>query len=97
MRGFLNSIFYAVVGTAVNVMLTLLAAYPLSRKDLRGRGAIMFFFFFTTLFSGGLIPTYLVVARPGAAQHPLGADPARGALGLEPDHHPHLLPDHHPR
>ena len=65
MRGFLNSIFYAVAGTAVNVVLTLLAAYPLSRQDLRGRGWIMFFFFFTTLFSGGLIPTYLVVRDLG--------------------------------
>ena len=64
-RGFLNSVFYAVVGTAVNVVMTLLAAYPLSRKDLRGRGAVMFFFFFTTLFNGGLIPTYLVVRDLG--------------------------------
>jgi putative aldouronate transport system permease protein len=64
-RGFLNSIFYAVAGTAVNVVLTLLAAYPLSRGDLRGRGWITFFFFFTTLFSGGLIPTYLVVKDLG--------------------------------
>ena len=64
-RGFLNSVFYAVVGTSVNVVLTLLAAYPLSRKDLPGRGWIMFFFFFTTLFSGGLIPTYLVVRDLG--------------------------------
>jgi putative aldouronate transport system permease protein len=64
-RGFLNSVFYATVGTAINVTLTLLAAYPLSRKNLRGRGPIMFFFFFTTLFSGGLIPTYLVVRDLG--------------------------------
>jgi multiple sugar transport system permease protein/putative aldouronate transport system permease protein len=64
-RGFLNSVFYAVVGTAVNVTLTILAAYPLSRKNLPGRGGIMFFFFFTTLFSGGLIPTYLVVRDLG--------------------------------
>jgi multiple sugar transport system permease protein/putative aldouronate transport system permease protein len=64
-RGFLNSIFYATVGTALNVTLTILAAYPLSRKNLRGRGPIMFFFFFTTLFSGGLIPTYLVVRDLG--------------------------------
>jgi putative aldouronate transport system permease protein len=64
-RGFLNSIFYAVVGTSVNVVLTLLAAYPLSRKDLYGRGWIMFAFLSTTLFSGGLIPTYLVVRDLG--------------------------------
>jgi len=64
-RGFLNSVFYTVVGTAVNVVLTMLAAYPLSRRDLWGRGWIMFFFFFTTLFNGGLIPTYLVVKELG--------------------------------
>jgi putative aldouronate transport system permease protein len=59
--GFLNSIFYTVAGTAVSVILTLLAAYPLSRRDLPGRGLFMFLFLFTLLFSGGLIPTYLVV------------------------------------
>ncbi|MGH2557999.1 MAG: carbohydrate ABC transporter permease [Thermomicrobiales bacterium] len=64
-RGFLNSLFYTVVGTAVSVTLTILAAYPLSRKDLYGRGVIMFLFFFTLLFSGGLIPTYLVVKDLG--------------------------------
>jgi putative aldouronate transport system permease protein len=42
-------------------VLTLLAAYPLSRPDLPGRGLLTFLFFFTTLFNGGLIPTYLVV------------------------------------
>ena len=66
-RGFLNSIFYTVVGTALNVTLTILAAYPLSRKDLYGRGVIMFLFFFTLLFSGGLIPTYLVVKTWGCS------------------------------
>ena len=53
------------VGTAINVVLTILAGYPLSRKDLPGRGAILFLFFFTTLFNGGLIPTYIVVGELG--------------------------------
>jgi multiple sugar transport system permease protein/putative aldouronate transport system permease protein len=64
-RGYLNSIFYAVVGTLVNVAMTILAAYPLSRRDLYGRRWLMFLFVFTTLFSGGLIPTYLVVQDVG--------------------------------
>lgn len=64
-RSFLNSIFYAVAGSAVSVTLTILAAYPLSRKDLFGRNVIMFLFFFTLLFSGGIIPTYLVVKELG--------------------------------
>jgi multiple sugar transport system permease protein/putative aldouronate transport system permease protein len=64
-RGYLNSIFYLVVGTLVNVTMTILAAYPLSRRDLYGRNWIMVLFVFTTLFSGGLIPSYLVVQRLG--------------------------------
>ena len=45
----------------INVSVTLLAAYPLSRKDLPFRGFFMFLFTFTMFFSGGLIPTYLLV------------------------------------
>ncbi|CAN5639725.1 carbohydrate ABC transporter permease [soil metagenome] len=64
-RSFLNSVFYTASGTAISVVLTLLAAYPLSRKELPGKGFIMFLFLFTLLFSGGLIPTYLVVKELG--------------------------------
>ena len=63
--GFQNSLFYTVVGTFISVTLTILAAYPLSRKDLAGRNVIMFLFVFTLLFGGGLIPTYLVVREVG--------------------------------
>jgi multiple sugar transport system permease protein/putative aldouronate transport system permease protein len=63
--GFLNSLFYAVVGAAFSVSLTLLAAYPLSRRDLFGRGPIMVFFLIPMVFSGGMIPTYLVVHQLG--------------------------------
>ncbi|HVL22546.1 MAG TPA: carbohydrate ABC transporter permease [Thermomicrobiales bacterium] len=65
LTGFKNSAFYTLVGTTVSVTLTILAAYPLSRKDLTGRGPIMFLFLFTLLFGGGLIPTYLVVRETG--------------------------------
>jgi putative aldouronate transport system permease protein len=65
MTGFANSILYTVIGTLISVVLNILAAYPLSRADLPGRGVITFAFFFTTLFSGGLIPTYLVVRDLG--------------------------------
>lgn len=61
----MNSIFYAVVGTFVNVTLTILAAYPLSRRDLFGRNAILFLFIFSMMFSGGLIPFFLVVNKLG--------------------------------
>jgi putative aldouronate transport system permease protein len=63
--GYMNSIFYAVVGTMVNVTLTILAAYPLSRKDLFGKNVILFLFIFSMMFSGGLIPFYLVVNQMG--------------------------------
>jgi putative aldouronate transport system permease protein len=63
--GFLNSIFYTVCGTMLNVVLTVLAAYPLSRKDFFGRNFFMFLFVFTMMFSGGLIPTFLLVKNLG--------------------------------
>ncbi|MEW9052117.1 MAG: carbohydrate ABC transporter permease [Neobacillus sp.] len=63
--GYKNSIVYTVVGTIVNVSFTLMAAYALSRKDLYGRNTIMFLFLMTMFFSGGLIPTYLVVKNLG--------------------------------
>jgi len=64
-KGMLNSLFYTVVGSSVSVVLTLLAAYPLTRKDLPGRRFLTLLFFFPMLFSGGLIPFYLVVRDLG--------------------------------
>ena len=63
--GFANSLFYTFFGTIFNVVLTIIAAYPLSRMDLVGRRVITFAFIFTMLFSGGLIPTYMVVRDLG--------------------------------
>jgi ABC-type glycerol-3-phosphate transport system permease component len=63
--GFFNSLYYTVIGTLVNVSLTVMAAYALSRKDLRGRNFIMMAMVFTMLFHAGLIPTYLVVRDLG--------------------------------
>jgi len=63
--GFRNSLFYMAVGTAINVTMTVLAAYPLSRRDLYGRHYFMFLFVFTTMFSGGLIPFYILVKDLG--------------------------------
>jgi putative aldouronate transport system permease protein len=64
-KGMLNSLFYTIVGSSVSVVLTLLAAYPLTRKDLPGRRFLTILFFFPMLFSGGLIPFYLVVRDVG--------------------------------
>jgi len=49
-----------VIGTVTNIVLTTLMAYPLSRKDLPGRNVFSFFIFFTMLFSGGLVPSYIM-------------------------------------
>lgn len=56
-----NSIFVTVVGTLINMILTIMSAYVLSRKDLKGRRVLMFLIVFTMMFSGGIIPTYIVV------------------------------------
>ncbi len=63
--GFGNSLFYTVFGTIFNVVMTIIAAYPLSRQDLVGRRVITIAFIFTMLFNGGLIPTYMVVRDLG--------------------------------
>ncbi|CAG7643672.1 hypothetical protein PAESOLCIP111_04523 [Paenibacillus solanacearum] len=63
--GYGNTILYTVVGTVINVVLTICAAYPLSRKDFRGRHVITAIITFTLFFSGGLIPTYLLVKKLG--------------------------------
>ncbi|MCK4515650.1 MAG: carbohydrate ABC transporter permease, partial [Spirochaetaceae bacterium] len=54
-----------VFGTAINIIFTTLAAYPLSRRDFFGRNTVMFLFTLTMLFQGGLIPTYLLVRSLG--------------------------------
>lgn len=58
--GYRNTLLYTVVGTAVNLVVTLPAAYALSRREFAPRRPLMFFFAFTMFFSGGLIPTYLL-------------------------------------
>jgi len=63
--GYGNSLFYAVVGTLVNVTMTLLAAFPLSRRDLFGKNILVGLFLFTLFFNGGLIPSYLLVRDLG--------------------------------
>ncbi|GIO37076.1 sugar ABC transporter permease [Paenibacillus antibioticophila] len=63
--GYRNSIVYAVVGTLINIIMTLLAAYPLSRPDLPGRKGLMMIVTLTMFFSGGLIPSYLLVKSLG--------------------------------
>ncbi|NOU67861.1 ABC transporter permease subunit [Paenibacillus sp. LMG 31461] len=63
--GYANSLFYTSVGTIISVVLTIMIAYPLSRKTFFGKNVLMMLITFTLLFSGGLIPTYLVVKQMG--------------------------------
>ena len=63
--GFKNAVVYSVVFTVVSVAVTLLAAYPLSRTDFKGKGFFNVIFMITMFFGGGLIPTYLVVSNLG--------------------------------
>lgn len=63
--GFLNSVFYLVVGTSLNLVMTMMAAYPLSRKEFYGRKVITAIFVFTMYFSGGLVPSYLLMKNLG--------------------------------
>ncbi|MDR0267412.1 carbohydrate ABC transporter permease [Paenibacillus sp.] len=65
LTGFANTILYTAVGTLLNLVMTVMAAYPLSRKDLVGRNWIMALFVFTMFFGGGLIPTYLLIKNLG--------------------------------
>lgn len=60
-QGFSNSLFYTVAGTFISVSITIMLAYPLSRKTFYGRNFIMVLLVFTMIFDGGLIPLYLVV------------------------------------
>ncbi len=61
--GYRNTIFYTVAGTLLNLALTVLAAYPLSRKDFVGRKLFTVVLTITLFFSGGLIPTYLMMTN----------------------------------
>lgn len=65
LSAFINSVFITVVGTAMNMTLSVFGAYALSKKRLIGRGIILSMILFTMLFNGGLIPFYLVVSGIG--------------------------------
>ncbi len=60
-RAYGNTIFYTLVGTCINIVLTMMFAYPLSRKDFCGRRFLTFFMMFTMYFQGGLMPTYILM------------------------------------
>ena len=63
--GYRNTLLYSLLGTAVNLIVTLPAAFALSRKEFKPRRVILFFFTFTMFFGGGLIPSYLLMKQLG--------------------------------
>ena len=65
LTGFMNSFIYMGVATVVNLIMTMLCAYPLSRKEFTARNKIAALFVFTMYFSGGLMPTYMIVNKLG--------------------------------
>lgn len=64
-RSYYNTLWYTGVGTALNVSITLMVAYPLSRRAFHGRSLLMFYIAFTMWFSGGIIPTFIIVRNLG--------------------------------
>lgn len=72
-RGYLISIIVTVAGTALSIAITTLMAYPLSRKDLPHRNIFTFIVFFTMLFNGGLVPSYIMWTQTFQIKNSLGA------------------------
>lgn len=64
-KAYANTLFVTIVGTALSMLLSVIGAYVLSIRNLPGRTVLTFFVVFTMLFSGGMVPTYLVVSRLG--------------------------------
>lgn len=59
LTGYGNTIFYSCLSTAISLIMTIMAAYPLAQRQLKGRGLVTFMIVFTMFFSGGMIPAYI--------------------------------------
>ena len=69
--GFKNALIYSIASTILSGVITLLAAYPMSRADFRGKGFFNVIFVITMFFGGGLIPTYLLISDLNLLNNPL--------------------------
>ena len=63
--GYINTVIYTILGTLINVFMTMITAYPLACPRLPGKKIVMFMFTFTMLFSGGMIPHYILIRNLG--------------------------------
>lgn len=70
LTGYRNTLFYVIVGTAINLAMTTLGAYALSRRNVYFRNYIMLFIVITMVFSGGLIPSFLLINNLGMLNTP---------------------------
>ena len=64
-RSYFNTVWYTTVGTLLNLLFTIMAAYPLSKRKFSGRKFFTFLFVFTMFFSGGLIPSFVLIVKLG--------------------------------
>jgi len=80
--GYRNTIFYTALGTFINFAVTMPAAYALTRKNLRFKGFITIMFMIPMFFSGGLIPTYLLMVRTLGLNDTIWAIVLPGATGM---------------
>ena len=82
--GFKNALLYSIEATILGGVVTLLAAYPMSRPDFRGRGFFNVIFVITMFFGGGLIPTYLLINDLNLLDNPLAILLRQGKFQAEP-------------
>ncbi|WP_391557120.1 carbohydrate ABC transporter permease [Robertmurraya sp.] len=73
LRAYGVSIFVTVVGTTISLIITAMIAYPIARKDFKYRNVLAFIVFFTMLFSGGVVPTYIMWTKVFAIQNTIAA------------------------
>ena len=89
--GYRNTLIYSVVGTLVNMVVTLPVGFALSRVEFKPRRIILFLFTFTMFFSGGLIPSYLLYKQLGPARYDVGVHPSRRRIRVQRDHRAFVL------
>lgn len=91
-RGFFNSFFYSLAFTAISVFITLLAAYPMSKKEFVGRNFFNVIFLITMFFGGGMIPTFILINRLHYGEYCMGYFNTRSIQCMEYDSCKNLLP-----
>ena len=96
-QSYLNSVIYTVAGTALSVSLSVMLGWPLSRTTFWGRRFLSFAVLFAFLFSGGIVPLYLVVEQLGMINTRWSQNPSERFEPLLSHLGPLVLPFHHPR